>query len=414
MDSDIQRCVDAIGELLSLPVSLTDVDLNSLRFSPHTEDLIDEVRRDSLLMRRTAPWVREWFAEYGVGRTTKPVRVEPHPGRDTMSRLVVPVQHRGVQLGLLCVLDPDRTCDSPELASIADLLTELAALIYDDEADRLQVSRLVHDLLAGSASARVRALKDLHEATGVNDQDGYVAVTVSGVHGPPGLRSRSQGEPRSEHAGTRSRSGAARATMARPEVLQSAAAADHHVFLLSAATPDTAVAGGDLDRIIEVARGCCGEPIVGIGQGYPLAQAALSYRQAEAAMSAAARLDHLPAQANYAELGAHRMLATSTDDDLERAIDPLTRVLIDAGDDELLATLTAYLDSGCDAAATAARIHVHRGTLYYRLRKAETMTGLDLTRGPDRLALHLGLLSHQWLTSPRRPGHDNPVRLLAL
>ena len=45
MASEIQRCIDAIGELLGLPVSLTDVDLNSLRFIPHAEDMIDEVRR---------------------------------------------------------------------------------------------------------------------------------------------------------------------------------------------------------------------------------------------------------------------------------------------------------------------------------------------------------------------------------
>jgi len=411
MASDIQRCVDAIGERLSLQVSLTDVDLNSLRFSPHTEDLIDEVRRDSLLMRHTAPWVRAWFAEYGVGRTTKPVRVEPHPDRDTMSRLVVPVQHRGVQLGLLCVLDPDRSCNSPELASMADLLSELAALMYDEEADRLQVSRLVHDLIAGSASAQARALKDLHEVTGVTGDDAYVAATISGVQGspkPPGREGDSHGEP----GAARTRAGAARTATARPELLQSATATDYHVFLMPA--PAESAATGDLARIIDVAHGCCGAPIVGIGQSYPLAQAAQSYRQAEAAMSAAARLDQLPAQVAYADLGAHRTLATRPDPDLDSAIDPLTRVLIDAGDDELLATLTAYLESGCDAAATAAHIHVHRGTLYYRLRKAETMTGLDLTRGPDRLTLHLGLLSHQWITSPRRPSHDTPVRLLAL
>ena len=39
MASQIQRWVDAIGELLGLPVSLTDVDPNSLRFSPHAEDM---------------------------------------------------------------------------------------------------------------------------------------------------------------------------------------------------------------------------------------------------------------------------------------------------------------------------------------------------------------------------------------
>jgi DNA-binding PucR family transcriptional regulator len=34
---------------------------------------------------------------------------------------------------------------------------------------------------------------------------------------------------------------------------------------------------------------------------------------------------------------------------------------------------------------------LHRGTLYYRLQKAERIAGVDLRSGGDRLALHLGL-----------------------
>ncbi|HZC41282.1 MAG TPA: helix-turn-helix domain-containing protein, partial [Streptosporangiaceae bacterium] len=36
-------------------------------------------------------------------------------------------------------------------------------------------------------------------------------------------------------------------------------------------------------------------------------------------------------------------------------------------------------------------LHLHRATLYYRLGKAERLTGADLRDGQDRLALHLGL-----------------------
>lgn len=413
MASQVQRCVDAIGEVLGLPVSLTDVDLNSLRFSPHTEELIDEVRRDSLLLRHTVPWVREWFAEYGVGRTTKPVRVEPHPDRDTMSRVVVPVQHNGVQLGLLCVLDPERSCATPELSSIADLLAELAALMYDEEADRLQVSRLIHDLIVGSASARVNAVRELREAAGVRENDQYVVTTIAGMQGPPKPAQPGGNDPDGDLRNPRNRAGVAPPS-ARSNLLQSAAAAEHHVVLLPATTLEPGAGEPVLQRIAEVALGCCGVPVIGLGQPYPLAQAAQSYKEAAAAMSAAARLEEQPVHVAYANMGAHRMLATQADADLERAIDPRTHILIEAGDSELVTTLSAYLDSGCDAAATATRIHVHRGTLYYRLRKAEAMTGLDLTRGADRLTLHLGLAAHQWVTSPRRHGHDTPVRLLAL
>ena len=53
--------------------------------------------------------------------------------------------------------------------------------------------------------------------------------------------------------------------------------------------------------------------------------------------------------------------------------------------------LKAFLDLAGDVKATAESLHVHRGTLYYRLQKARKLAGADLGAGPDRLALHLGL-----------------------
>ena len=41
---------------------------------------------------------------------------------------------------------------------------------------------------------------------------------------------------------------------------------------------------------------------------------------------------------------------------------------------------------------TAAALHIHRQTLYYRLNKAENLTGLSLSNGHDRTRLHLGLM----------------------
>jgi hypothetical protein len=399
MTSQTQRCVDSIGELLGLPVSLTDGDLNSLLFSPHPDDLIDEVRRDSLLHRTTAPWVRQWFFEYGVGRSAKPVRVEPHPKRETMSRLVLPVQHRGHQLGLLCVLDPARQCDGESIDKIAGLVRELAELLYDEATDRVAVSRQLQDLLTGSVDVRDRAVRSLEQSSVLAADDAYLVATVSGVVGPP-----------KPHPDTEPVSGGTAASSGR--ILQCTAPA-HHIFLLPADSVTTEPPAAWLRRITRTAAGCCGEPVVGIGEPCRLADAPRSYEQARAAMSAAARLDHLGAQVSFADLGALRLLATRNDQDLEAAVAPQARPLLE-GDDELLLTVATYLEAGCDASATAARLNVHRGTLYYRLRKAESATGLDLSQGTDRLALHLAVLVHSFVASPRRPGHPAPVRLLPL
>ncbi len=56
----------------------------------------------------------------------------------------------------------------------------------------------------------------------------------------------------------------------------------------------------------------------------------------------------------------------------------------------MITTLETYLDLAGDAKASAERLSLHRGTLYYRLQKAERIAGVDLGSGSDRLALHLG------------------------
>jgi DNA-binding PucR family transcriptional regulator len=50
-----------------------------------------------------------------------------------------------------------------------------------------------------------------------------------------------------------------------------------------------------------------------------------------------------------------------------------------------------YLDLGGDVKRASEQLHLHRATLYYRLGKAERLTGADLSDGHDRLALHLSL-----------------------
>lgn len=54
-------------------------------------------------------------------------------------------------------------------------------------------------------------------------------------------------------------------------------------------------------------------------------------------------------------------------------------------------TLETWLDEGCGPRATVARLQVRRTSLYYRLGRIEEITGMKLSDGGDRLALHLGL-----------------------
>jgi len=56
---------------------------------------------------------------------------------------------------------------------------------------------------------------------------------------------------------------------------------------------------------------------------------------------------------------------------------------------ELVASLRAWCRAGFDVPAAAAALHVHTNTLRYRLKRATEVSGLDVTRPRQLLALQL-------------------------
>ncbi|REE96736.1 helix-turn-helix domain-containing protein [Thermomonospora umbrina] len=62
---------------------------------------------------------------------------------------------------------------------------------------------------------------------------------------------------------------------------------------------------------------------------------------------------------------------------------------------DLFDTLRAFVACGLDRRATAARLHVHRNTVDYRLNKIADLIGLDPTRGADLPTLHAALAAHR-------------------
>ena len=74
---------------------------------------------------------------------------------------------------------------------------------------------------------------------------------------------------------------------------------------------------------------------------------------------------------------------------LREGVDPAVLPLL--ADPVLAATAEVYLDRAGSVQRAATALSVHRQTLYYRLRRIEELTGLDLADGRDRLRLHLAL-----------------------
>ncbi len=131
--------------------------------------------------------------------------------------------------------------------------------------------------------------------------------------------------------------------------------------------------------------------VAGIGDPSSLADARVSYGQAKQAARVAATIGPSGPVARWHDLGVYRTLAQlPMDAEAAASLDPRLATLLDRADGPVITTLETYLDLAGDAKASAERLSLHRGTLYYRLQKAEEIAGVNLRNGGDRLALHLG------------------------
>lgn len=162
-----------------------------------------------------------------------------------------------------------------------------------------------------------------------------------------------------------------------------------------------AALGSGLQRELAAGWGGRHRASIGIGEvASSLAAAAQSYEEARWAACVAGRVEEAGPLAHWRDLGVYQLFRGID----ERGADVLPaalRMLIDCPNSEmLLDTLEVYLDTGGDAQATAARLHLARGSLYYRLRRIEELASVDLGDGRERLTLHLGLklakLTGEW------------------
>src|SRR5690606_16408158 len=121
--------------------------------------------------------------------------------------------------------------------------------------------------------------------------------------------------------------------------------------------------------------------VVGVGDPADgLAEAWRSAKQAATAARAAGLLPGRDRVALWSELGAYATLLQIPTDRLTTSLVPAPlRALVEQDPHgRLVETLTAYLDHAGSSPETAAALHIHRTSLYYRLHRIEELTGLDL------------------------------------
>src|SRR3712207_3690609 len=143
-----------------------------------------------------------------------------------------------------------------------------------------------------------------------------------------------------------------------------------------------------------------------LGSGYPgLEGYSRAYDEALYALRLGATL-HLEGPVDFVAMGFYRLLFP-----LHRHAEPVAfrAEVLDAllsydqrRNSELIDTLEAYSVSGCNVVEAADRLHVHRNSLAYRLRRIAEITSRDLHHQEDLFLLQLALKIHRVLQAVGR------------
>jgi len=160
--NELQALVEDLARRIGAPVVLEDHEQRMVVYSAQ-EGPIDEVRRDSILMRETRPEVKHWFRQFGIVQASAPLRIPSHPELGILGRLCVPVRFRGRLLGFLFLIDDVRRLDGPDIELVERVSRHAGLLLYEEELDRRLSASVLSHLLTPDPEMRQAAARQLAE-----------------------------------------------------------------------------------------------------------------------------------------------------------------------------------------------------------------------------------------------------------
>lgn len=399
MASELQRIVDTVAAKLHRSAALDDTHFRLQAYSPHYGP-VDDTRLASILHRQVEGPAVDWILAHGIAKARRAVRVPGNTDIALLPRICAPVRCRGAHLGYLWLVDAEEELTDADLEDVTEAATAAGAVMQREQLledlERARERELLRDLMSTDSGVREHAALELIDAglfapahrvvvfalrpvsaTREPDEALRTAVELALVRVRQGLIGHN-----ALHIGRHDRGVLLAAIQpARQQGHERAWLDDVGERLRAAFTENMPAESGRW------------RTLVGIGGAVgSLTEAVCSQRQAYRAARVAEVLN-IDGVLSWDDLGIYRTLIQLPQEELsESALHPGLLTLINGeGELPLLETLECYLDLAGDVKATAAKLMVHRTTLYYRLTRIEKLTGLNLRSGGDRLLLHLGL-----------------------
>lgn len=367
MIPDLQDLVDEAARITEMAVTLEDREFNLVAYGSH-QSVADEVRRDSILTRRSTSQVRRYYESFGIARADGPIHIPADPERHLFGRVCVPVRWQSVTYGYLWLVE-DRTVDPALLPELLELANRAGMELARHSRLRDDLGWKVGELLSTYPETRAKAAREIAESWSRPEATPVAAVVLRPVDetsAPTPVNAWRL--PRTVLVGT--------AELGSTFIVPLGATGD--------LTQARVVAKAALKTVGEGVAAGIGGPVA------TLAEARESWLQARIAARVASYGPEFPSE--WPDLGVYRLLGVAPDARLRAAVaHPGIDKLLRDGGAELERTALTYLDEAGSVQRTAQALGIHRQTLYHRLDRIEKLSGLDLDSGRDRLALHLAL-----------------------
>lgn len=387
---DVQSVVDTLADRLGRSVAVDDPQIHLIAASRHFGDE-DDIRVRSVIDRQIPTELQRWVLGKGIADWTEPGRVTGEPDFDLAPRLCFPVRCNGMLLGFLWLIESGAAIDDEANRAIAEAVETIGLILYRrmvlSERRRSRVESSLRMLLSPEKDDRYRAIDEIQEEQLLAHSGHLVVMVVEADAEPTGdtalaLEAAAERMERRLPRGsvlTLVRGRRAVVVIGGPRPLSDRAARDLAERLRH-----------DFGRTTRPQRTCA----IGLSATVQGLEAVVdAHRQAGTAVRAATLLPVFGGVASWSSLGPFALLLRIDFDQLTQDL-PFPGVgdlLGNPEHDILVRSAEEFLDRAGDSSSTAQAMHVHRTTLYHRLKRVESITGLSLDDGMDRLTLHLAL-----------------------
>ncbi|MBN9128830.1 MAG: helix-turn-helix domain-containing protein [Paenarthrobacter ureafaciens] len=378
----VDAIVQELFTRLRAPLIVLDADMELVAHSIHQDVEHDAAQVAMIVSRRGTTGAIESLERYRVKYSTEPVRI---PGKDGgPGHVVVTLRSSGTVTGYLSFPDRFGTVIPPEtLRAITAAAARLGEGLWEKSLDRRRgrehVRQLIEGVLGRDQHLRDYAVREIAGGHLLLPAQQY-STLVLGVR--PG-RSGSGSSPHMTLQQALNRIAPAGSTRSLGVVL-----GEEAVVIIPRAIDSADLAALLAETGAETVIAAAGGPVGS------LEEVRRSHRQARIALNGVLRD---PANygdcASWQDLGDDRLLLQLPFEEMgpEDLPDALRRLLATRNAPMLIEALQAYLATGGNAVEASRRLHLHRSTLYYRLERVATCTGLDLADGSVRQELHLAL-----------------------